>query len=201
MGMSAEPPNDYVFDEKGKFVRVDKNDQPHRIHIENKKTGENRYYHFADPINDSKDIANGIINKIEFVKEDKVFKMLSDRGAFKSENSGYKAFYDKSRGGQDFDFRYSTIINEFKNPSQSLYIVDGEFTAHNFANFGNWLWGAAGYTLGYEYLSLKTGGHINSLVNSETNGYGSQWDSEDDQNSIVEGAYFSHTHNYRTYVK
>ncbi|WP_366095216.1 RHS repeat-associated core domain-containing protein [Flavobacterium sp.] len=198
---SASPPDDYVFDEKGKYVRTDKNNLPHRIHIENKKTGENRYYFFADPENDSKDIDNGLINKIEFVNHSKIFRMLSEKGAFESDNRGLFTFYEKSKGGGDFDYAFSTLVNEFKNPASSLFIVIGDYTAHNFANFGNYLWGATGYTLGYDFTTLKIGAHANSLLNPSANGYNSQLDSDDDQRSIIEGAYFAHVNKYRSFVK
>jgi len=198
---SESPPDDYVFDEKGKYVRTDKNNLPNRIHIENKKTGENQYYFFADPENDSKDIDNGLIKKIEFVNYSKIFKMLQEQGAFDSDNGSLFTFYQKSKGGGDFDYGYSTLINEFKNPASSLFIVNGDYTAHNFANFGNYLWGATGYTLGYDFSTLKIGGHANSLLNSGANGYSSQLDSADDQRSIVEGAYFALINNFRSLVK
>nr|WP_298148475.1 polymorphic toxin type 44 domain-containing protein [Flavobacterium sp.] len=127
--------------------------------------------------------------------------MLSEKGAFESDNRGLFTFYEKSKGGGDFDYAFSTLVNEFKNPASSLFIVIGDYTAHNFANFGNYLWGATGYTLGYDFTTLKIGAHANSLLNPSANGYNSQLDSDDDQRSIIEGAYFAHVNKYRSFVK
>lgn len=56
-------------------------------------------------------------------------------------------------------------------------------------NFGNYLWGATGYTVNFGYGGLQIGAHLNSRFNSRRNGYTPQWDSKDDQRSIVLGAH------------
>ncbi|WES98782.1 polymorphic toxin type 44 domain-containing protein [Chryseobacterium arthrosphaerae] len=62
------------------------------------------------------------------------------------------------------------------------------YTCNNHLNFGNYLWAASGYPLGFDYSTLQMAGHANSLINSKSNGYKSQWDSADDQKSIIKGA-------------
>src|SRR5690606_28204632 len=100
----------------------------------------------------------------------------------------------ESKGGQNFDYSYSVIPTEFatqgasynplQTPSPMLFIPEGDYLAHNHMNFGNFLWAASGYTLGFSYSVLQLAAHGNSLMNSGSNGYESQLDSEDDQKSI-----------------
>jgi len=78
-----------------------------------------------------------------------------------------------------------------------LFIPEGDNTAQNHMNFGNYLWAASGYTLGFDYSTLQMAGHANSLINSKSNGYKSQWDSTDDQRSIIKGANYSSRNNFR----
>ena len=54
-------------------------------------------------------------------------------------------------------------------------------------NFGNFLWGAAGYALGFSKITLKLAAHWNSIFNYKKNGYRPQLDSKDDQKSISHG--------------
>ena len=57
-------------------------------------------------------------------------------------------------------------------------------------NFGNFLWGASGHTLGFSGITLHLGAHYNSIYNSTTNAYDPQFDSKDDQLSISRGVEF-----------
>ena len=61
-----------------------------------------------------------------------------------------------------------------------LFLVAGDNTAHNHINFGNYLWAASGYSLGFDFSTLQLAAQANSLVNSRANGYDSQLDSKDD---------------------
>ncbi len=206
-GMIAEdtkvkPPNDYIFNEKGNYVRTEKNNQPHRLVIENSKTKDRTNYSFADPKEDSKQIDRGIINKVVFVSEKDVEGMLKQQGAFES---GKFNFGWESQGGGDFDYSYSVLPNKYSEASSdplnsysnALFLPEGDKTAHNQMNFGNYLWGATGYTAGFDYSGLQIGAHANSRFNSRRNGYESQWDSKDDQRSIILGATHAAQHNYR----
>ncbi len=68
-------------------------------------------------------------------------------------------------------------------------------------NFGNYLWGASGYTLGFGYSVLKPAAHANSLVNRRGNGYSPQLDSDDDQLSIDLGILHAYQNKYRTILE
>ncbi|MFL9845533.1 DUF6443 domain-containing protein [Flavobacterium rhizosphaerae] len=187
--------DNYVFDEKGNYVRTDKTaDKFDRIQIENKKTGENRFYSFADPINDPKDISSGLINKIEFISYSQIFSMLYSVDAFDKENGNMFYFASKSRAGHPFDYAYSTLINKFEKAGNSLFLADGDYYAHNFQNFGNYLWAATGYINGFGYAELKMGANIHNYFTR--GGY----DTDDDQLSIVEGAYYAAKHDLKKFL-
>ena len=91
--------------------------------------------------------------------------------------------------------------------SKTLVIPQGTRTAHNLMNFGNFLWGASGYTVGAPLPLLLLGAQANSLGlfsnnnKRDYNGYSSQLDSIDDQISIAFGALFALRNNYRNQRK
>lgn len=163
-------------------------------------------FNLADPVNDSKDIRDGTINKLVFVSENDMQTMLDEQGAFES---GKLDFGWESQGGRDFDYSFTILPKKYPDAkfdgntmkSNSLFLPEGDNTAHNFMNFGNYLWGATGNTVGFDYAGLLTGAHINSVVNSRRNLYPSQLDSKDDQRSIKKGIYHAQTHNYRSLKK
>jgi RHS repeat-associated protein len=208
-GRAAMPPDDYVFNEKGNYVRTDKNNQPDKLVIENSTTGAKQSYNFADPVADPKAIADGTINKVVFVDLKQASDMLGNAGAFdpKNRESEWSYMNKESKGGGKLDFSYSAIPSEFKGqgasadplntPSPMLFIASGDNYAHNHMNFGNFLWGASGHSLGFSETTLKLAAHYNSVMNSGTNGYGSQLDSKDDQLSISRGVNFSKTNQFR----
>ena len=194
--------DEYIFDEDGNYVRKDKKNQPGRLVIENSKTGERQNYQFADPVNDTKKIEEGVINKVVFVRENEIQAMLKSQGAFES---GLTNFIWESQGKHDFDYSTSVIPNRFKEgssslfnkPSNALFIPEGDNTAHNEMNFGNYLWGATSFTVGLSYAGSQIGAHLNSLLFPRRNGYGSQLDSKDDQRSIILGVFHAQRNNYR----
>src|SRR5690554_3339464 len=199
-GMSKQ--DDFVFNENGDFVRIDKNDKPDKIVIEDSQTGARENYWFADPNEDPQQIRDGIIKNIIFVSEGDVQSMLREQGAF---DSRFINFGIQSQGGGDFDYSYSVLPYKYtqassdplNTPSSALFLPEGDFMAHNQMNFGNFLWAATGYTVGLGYGELQAGAHLNSRLNSERNGYPAQWDSKDDQRSIVRGAHHAQRNNYR----
>ena len=108
-----------MFDENGDFVRIDRNDQPDKIVIENSQTCEiENTYEFTDPENDTKDIKNGIINKLVIVDEPQIEDLIRDAGAFEKENRNKPADFllDEARGNGKFDFSYKVIPNNKDRP-------------------------------------------------------------------------------------
>jgi hypothetical protein len=138
--------------------------------------------------------------------------ILSEQGAF-NHNDKYNPFrfHDNSTGGENFDYSYSVIPDKYgeqgaskyplSTPSSVLFLPQGDNTAHNHMNFGNYLWGASGYTLGFNIPTLQVGGHANSLIHAAKNGYPAQWDSPDDQNSIKKGAFHAQQFKYRAILE
>jgi len=199
--------DEYIFNEKGKYVRTDVKPGEHKLIIENSKTGNRQMFNFADPVNDPKAIDNGKINSVEFVSKTQIAKMLASSGAFNNENRANKISYIKESSvlGGPLDFAYSVMPTIFENVPYEpllnmppfLIIPEGDKYAHNYMNFGNFLWGAAGYSLGLGESTLKLGAHYNSLANSNKNGYNAQFDSQDDQLSITRGILHAKTNRFR----
>lgn len=63
-------------------------------------------------------------------------------------------------------------------------------------NFGNFLWGATGYTLWYNQDQLLKAADLNSRYGAR-NGYEGQPDSADDQLSITRGTEYAKKNLYR----
>lgn len=199
----------YEFDQNGKYQKKTEMEGTNRIMIHTvEKTKEGyeydsyKFVDFADPENDAKDIDDGTINTLVFVGEKEMQSMMKEQGAFES---GKLNFGWESQGGGDFDYSFTVLPEKYPDAkfdpstmkSNSLFLPEGDNTAHNFMNFGNYLWGATGYSVGFDYAGLQLGAHANSLLNSRRNGYPAQWDSKDDQRSIIKGIYHAQTHNYR----
>ena len=172
-----------------------------------------RKFSFADPKNDVKDIQSGVITKLVVVSEKEIQTMMWRSGAFddanRTENKPLSERYDYIKkegvGGGKLDFSYSQIPSVFPgassdplNSPSSMIFLTGK-VAHNQMNFGNFLFGAAGYSLGYSKPELLLGAHYNSLNlnRSGKNGYDPQFDSSDDQFSIQLGVGHSYQNNYR----
>ena len=199
--------DNFIFNEKGNYVRTEKNNDPHRLVVENSQTGFRQSYKFADPISDPKAITNGTINKLEFVDITKTIEMVANAGAFSSVNRENKWNYIKTESvdGGMLDFSYASIpkffpeasYDPFHNPSSVMFIPLGDGYAYNHMNFGNFLWGAAGHSLGFNNAILGIGAHYNSLFNSHKNDYLAQFDSTDDQLSIIRGANYAKSNVYR----
>lgn len=201
----------YEFDESGQYQRKIETEGSHKILIHSREKTENgeeydsyRFVEFADSEHDSKDIDEGLISNLIFVSDKKMQKMLEEQGAFEA---GIFKFGKESQGGRKFDYSYTKLPLEYPESnfdgkkSNSLFLPEGDYMAHNFMNFGNYLWGATGYVVGFNYAELQLGAHLNSRFNSPRNGYPPQWDSKDDQRSIVKGVYHAQMWNYRKLKK
>jgi len=208
----GSPPDDFIFNQDGNFVRIDKTTESDRLVIENSMNGTRQNFLFSDPVNDPKDIRNCIIDRVIFVSKNEIINMLKQQGAFDSKNkSNWSNFYTESKGGGKFDYSYSVLPLEFfskgvssnplSKPSSVLFIPGGDNTAQNHMNFGNFLWATSGYTLGFSYSTLQIAAHANSLINSKSNGYKPQWDSADDQKSIIKDANYSERNNFRALIR
>jgi RHS repeat-associated protein len=208
------------FDVQGNYVGTTKDNWFHNLFMGSKgrildaQGDVTCKFSFADPKNDVAQIESGIINKLVVVKEEEEIQlmMVSSRAINKknrTENKPIIERYDyimkEGTGGGKLDFSYSQIPSVFpgaspdpNNTPSSLIFLTGD-VAHNQMNFGNFLFGAAGYSLGLSIPELLTGAHYNSLNlnRSGKNGYNPQFDSLDDQYSILLGVGHARENNYR----
>lgn len=164
---------------------------------------------FASPESDLKSLKRGIIRGLWPVKESEILQILSDAGVFDAKNKShynsdrYAYIWREGQGKGSLDFSTGHLAKAVKaniyansEAGFSPYLFYLEGVAHNYFNFGNFLYGAAGAALGLKVAELTAGAHVNSLVHSDTNGYDPQLDSTDDQFSIVLGYEHAKKRNY-----
>ena len=210
----------YVFDRNGNYEEKKNSKGKHQIEwntVDDYGNDVKRFFSFADPINDPIAIDNGEITKLILVSEKTVLEMLSNQGTFDPSIS-FLDFINSSNSLNinDFSFDYtsSELANRYNSymfdneiRSNYLFITQGDKMAHNLMNYGNYLWGASGYTFGIPLSVLKAGAPLNSIglfgkkTNRTYNGYNPQLDSVDDQRSIKEGYRYAMRKKYRNYRK
>jgi len=157
---------------------------------------------FADPSHDVADLKLGKLTKLQFVQESDIVGLLKDAGAFDDSNRGlfsrYIYAWNEGQGLGKLDIAKKPddgIATKYMYDAyKSLYLVGN--VAYNPENLGNFLFGAAGVSLGIHPSLLLLGGHANSLFKPEKNGYPSQLDSFDDQLSILIGTLHAYLHFY-----
>jgi RHS repeat-associated protein len=205
------------FDAQGNYQGTTKDNWLHNLFIGSKgrilndKGETTRTFRFADPKNDVAQIQDGIITKLVVVNEQDIKTLMARAGVFNSENKTankpiserYNYILKEGQGMGKLDFAFTQIPKMFPGSSENpldpnqaspLIFLTGDY-AHNQSNFGNFLYGAAGYGLGYSKPELLLGAHYNSLFNE--NGYPSQFDSSDDQLSIKLGIRHAYEKDYR----
>ena len=186
----------------------DKNGNLNKVEYSKERT----YFSFADYTHDTQALRDKTITKLEFVEANDVYEMLNKAGAFAPEHQGpYDGMvylYRQAQGGGQFDFSLTKIPfhdwgqnikfdgSPKNNKTNTIFLVRDQKVAFNHFNFGNFLYGAGGQALGLDLGVLLVGGHYNSLVNSDKNGYSGQLDSYDDQMSIGWGYNFAKKRNY-----
>ncbi len=158
-------------------------------------------FNFADPGQDVANLKSGNLKKLQFVQESDIVGLLKDASVFDDSNRGLLSRYlyawneGQAFGKLDFSKNPNGIGSKYLDDTyKSLYLIGG--VAYNPENFGNFLFGAAGVSLGIHPSFLLLGGHINSLIKSDKNGYPSQLDSFDDQLSIFLGTLHANLHLY-----
>jgi hypothetical protein len=204
------------FDENGNYLRTIKDNWFHNTFVGRKGRivdvdgNVTQNFKFADSKNDVASLKDGTINKVQFVQESEITRMLSKARVFTKENkvanadSRYGYIKQEGIGGGKLDFSYNDGIpahypeaskDPQLNPSPMLFLVDG--VAHNHMNYGNFLFGAAGKALGLTGFELQMGAHYNSLANPDKNSYKRQFDSSDDQFSIRMGVRHANQQGYK----
>ncbi|MBR1578257.1 MAG: RHS repeat-associated core domain-containing protein [Bacteroidales bacterium] len=207
----------YRFDFSGNYLGKENKRGHHKIAVESYDEDGNlsiNYFRFADPKNDPKAIDAGEITNLAFVNESTIFDFLDSQGTFDSDVDA-SVFIGASNSlstdsSHNFDYSSSVLsslyggyLNNKEIQSKYLFIPQGDTVAHSLMNFGNFLWGASGYTIGLPISILEMGAQANSLGffsnnNRSYNGYRPQFDSLDDQKSIFAGARYAFKNNYRS---
>ena len=203
----------YVFTDMGDFSTKIEHPGKHRLVLSSLDGNGNQtfdFYDFADAVNDPKDIDAGIIDRVQLVSDNEIYSMIEQNEGF---NVSQFYFIRKSKGDEQFDYSAHVLFDKYKIShsvhnaanglyiSKALYLPEGERVAHNYMNFGNFLWAVTGKSIGIDGETLLFGADINSLINFRKNGYRPQLDSEDDQLSISLGVNYAIRHNYRKYHK
>ena len=212
--------DNYRFDASGYYIGKEERRGKHQLVVESYDKRGNlsiNYYGFADPRNDPAAIDAGIITRLAFISESDIQSYLKSQGTF-DPSIKILDFVDASNSlstnaSRSFDYSASVLSNPFGGESingeirsKYLFLPEGDKLVHNLMNFGNYLWGASGYTIGLPIPVLLIGAHANSFglfspSNRGYNGYRPQFDSRDDQRSISAGAKHAINHSYRNYRK
>lgn len=174
--------DDYVFNEEGKFVRVDENDKPDQLVIENSKSKQQTVYQFNDPKTDVTAIKYNM-NKFggDFKNHQFVFSITNDWMSFFEGDSGiskqgyigrnFMALTESAGGKMDAsvyslsDFLMQQGEGETWNPATEilkdkgpLYIFQGDgYQTYNHLDAGNFIWGHYMNVLGFSLQDTKDG--------------------------------------------
>ncbi|MBQ9476823.1 MAG: hypothetical protein IJU63_03445 [Bacteroidales bacterium] len=206
----------YHFDSSGNYIGKTVQKGIHSIafntYDENGDPSVIRYF-FVDPVNDPSAIDIGEINNLIFVSENEILGFFNSQGAFDSDLTIWDlagSSVNASAGPKhNFDYSYSELedyyngYREDKNVRSShLFIVEGEKIAQNLMNLGNYLWSATGYSIGVPTPILLLGAQANNLhlippKKSAAYAIPRQFDSLDDQLSIIAGARHAKMNDYR----
>ncbi|MCW3159684.1 RHS repeat domain-containing protein [Chryseobacterium oryctis] len=174
--------DDYVFDEQGKFVRVDENDKPDQLVIENSKTKNQTVYQFNDP---KTDVAAIKYNMKKFGDDFKnhqfVFSITNDwMSIFGGEAGIYKrswldrnifAITESLWGNMDPSF---SLLGPFLNqqgegetwdPEKEvlkdkgpMFIFQGDgYQVYNHLDAGNFIWGHFMNHIGFDLTDTVKG--------------------------------------------
>ena len=176
---AKSPTNSYVFDEKGYYVRTEKNDKAANLVIENSKTKDRSIFEFNDPKTDVAAIEYNLKNlgeeefketKFVFTVSDKrIGEMMNESGV---ENKNYvsrRIFTATESTGGKMDFTayhlsietshgangvwdFDTELLKDKGP---IFIMGDQKKAYNLFDAGNWLWGNAVNRLGGSSMDAK----------------------------------------------
>ncbi|MCL9805438.1 DUF6443 domain-containing protein [Flavobacterium amniphilum] len=166
------PPDDYIFNEKGRYVRTDKNNKPDMLVIENSKTKKQKKYSFNDPKTDVADIKYNLelwgdaFKDIKFIytlTDDRISKMM-DESDVRYRNYLSRRFYalTESVGGKiDFTVYHLNVViaengfahiwdfNSVSKDKGPIFLFPGSNKAYNHMDAGNFLWGNAMRKLGF----------------------------------------------------
>jgi hypothetical protein len=145
-----------------------------------------------------------------FVSKEKIIRIINNQGGFTAKNGGLGTFSDLSHSSFDYSIRVLADMYAKQGAKQNpldipgptvLFLPEGDSYVHNQMNFGNFLWAATGYALGWGFYGIHTAGNLNSLNPWAKNDYPPQFDSADDQLSIARGVEFADKYHLRDLVE
>ncbi|UIR57994.1 RHS repeat-associated core domain-containing protein [Sphingobacterium sp. SRCM116780] len=164
--------DDFVFNENGDFVRIDENNKPDKLVIENSKTGKSKSYEFNDPEVDTKAIRNSVasggekgINRVEILSDSKVEEMIAKSGVRGGDAQGSPLSYAKNEGARNMDYGVQNVASGDLS-SNILYVREN--TAYNVGDIGNYMWGRGMAELGINLDVARLGAHYNNLMNGRS---------------------------------
>ena len=158
-------------------------------------------------LNDGKLVAqavkNGVINKVEFVTDEKINKQMERSGVTSAEaqkNPTSYAMNSKAGGKMDYAVQGAAAGDLNKN---TLYVTGN--VGYDIVDFGNFLWGRGMGELGIDILTAKIGAQYNHIFNGRrgndvtplfdlgpgTYGKAGWFDASSDQRAITNGIYSS----------
>ncbi len=200
-GMSAAPPDEYVFKQDGSFKeKIEKSGEDY-IRID--KTSLK--IKFADPVNDPKAIDNKEITNLVVVNDKAIDNELFKSGVYDKTNQENKYDYiekesnqsnEEGQGKMDYVTHNLDLMGQQTGDGKSVIPISSPSTlfvsntesglvAHNNYNFGNFLWGAGAKALGFSETVAKAGANWNNFWHDKISKF--HLDSKDDQFSISIG--------------
>ncbi|GEP88714.1 hypothetical protein CTE07_03590 [Chitinophaga terrae (ex Kim and Jung 2007)] len=200
------PWDNFVFNEKGRFLRIDKNNQPDKIVVENSKTQKvEGQYEFNDPKEDTKAIKEGKVTRLVFISSDQIGEQMDQNGVNNTTENRFVYAERESRPAGDKSLlsgvsngNLDQVTFPLVKPG-ALHVVKGnganlDGVGYNNYDFGNFLWGQAGRKLGFNINTLKDAAHLNNAVNARSDNQNMKnntlLDSPADQKAITEGYYY-----------
>ncbi|MBA9073164.1 RHS repeat-associated protein [Flavobacterium gossypii] len=191
--------NDITVDSKGKVTNVKINDKPHRVFDE-----KGNQLHVNDSNFDSDWL--GAIQEddqlYQLIDDEMILNFLMKAGVGMSpwlrfNGIGYLKTAMKSHGIADFGYSqmrdhfklYNTEYDGYEAGDGSFFRVEGQKSIYNFADFGQFLWGAWMRSNTYTMIEAKGGAHVNNFISTilSTNRSGGFSDSPADQRAIQNG--------------
>ena len=195
---------DYNFDKDGNYTGTTNDNFFHNLFFGSRgsradKDGKKSYFEFASGKEDTDLIDKSKKQDVHLyvLNSGNIKGILAQAGVYRKDNEkrGIEFLLQEVIIGGSLDFAPNYLADNFKgtsadsyiNPSPVFFLPEGEDTAHNQSNFGNFLISASAQALNVPLFAMIIGAQYNSRFND--NGYkdGRQWDSSDDQLSLRKG--------------
>ena len=155
-------PDDFIFNEKGEYVGYKKTKVDQIVIQDSKTKKETGRYNMNDPKEDAKDIRAGRITKVKFITGSDIKNQMVKNGTKnltenkwtyierESRPAGRESIMSGISSGKLDHVATSSLVSP-----KTLHLVNGNGAsnsgmAYNNFDFGNFLWGQAGKTMGFD---------------------------------------------------